>query len=35
LMNESRRLKLSGVRLKEGAGLMGDSIVNRKLIRQR
>src|SRR5580704_13959973 len=28
LMNESRRLKLSGVRLKENASLVGDSIVN-------
>jgi ethanolamine ammonia-lyase small subunit len=33
LMNEARRLKLSGVRLKEDAGLIGDSIVNAKLVR--
>ena len=35
LMNESRRLKLSGVRLKEGAPSIGDSIVNTKLVRHR
>ena len=33
LMNESRRLKLSGVRLKESASLVGDSIVNTKFVR--
>ncbi len=33
LMNESRRSKLSGVRLKENASLIGDSIVNTKLVR--
>jgi ethanolamine ammonia-lyase small subunit len=32
LMNESRRLKLSGVRLKEDAGLIGDSMSNAKLV---
>jgi ethanolamine ammonia-lyase small subunit len=32
LMNESRRLKLSGVRLKENAPLIGDSIVDAKLV---
>jgi ethanolamine ammonia-lyase small subunit len=32
LMNESRRLRLSGVRLKEDAGLMGDSMSNAKLV---
>jgi len=31
LMNESRRLKLSGVRLKEAAALIGDSMSNAKL----
>jgi ethanolamine ammonia-lyase small subunit len=31
LMNESRRLKLSGVRLKENASLIGDPVVNTKL----
>jgi len=35
LMNESRRLKLSGVRLKENASLIGAPIVNTKLIRHR
>ena len=35
LMNESRRLKLSGVRLKEAAGLMGDSMPNAKLVSDR
>jgi ethanolamine ammonia-lyase small subunit len=35
LMNESRRLKLSGVRLKENASLIGDSIVNTKVVRHR
>ena len=32
LMNEARRLKLSGVRLKEGAGLIEDSMSNAKLV---
>ena len=32
LMNESQRLKLSGVQLKENASLIGDSIVNAKLV---
>ena len=32
LMNESRRLKLSGVQLKEAAGLIGDSMSNAKLV---
>jgi ethanolamine ammonia-lyase small subunit len=32
LMNESRRLKLSGVRLRENAALVGDSIVDAKLV---
>jgi ethanolamine ammonia-lyase small subunit len=32
LMNESRRLKLSGVQLKEAAGLIGDSMSNAKLL---
>ena len=32
LMNESRRLKLSGVQLKEDASLIGDSIVDTKFI---
>ena len=32
LMNESRRLKLSGVRLKEDAGLIWDSVSNAKLV---
>jgi ethanolamine ammonia-lyase small subunit len=32
LMNESRRLKLSGVRLKENAPLVGDSIIDAKLV---
>jgi ethanolamine ammonia-lyase small subunit len=32
LMNESRRLKLSGIQLKEAAGLMGDSMSNSKLV---
>jgi len=32
LMNESRRLKLSGVRLKEAAQLMGDSMRDIKLV---
>jgi len=31
LMNESRRLKLSGVKLKEAAALIGDSMSNAKL----
>jgi ethanolamine ammonia-lyase small subunit len=35
LMNESRRLKLSGVHLKEGAPLIGDSIVNAKFVGHR
>ncbi len=35
LMNESRRLKLSGVQLKEAAGLAGDSMLNAKFIGQR
>jgi ethanolamine ammonia-lyase small subunit len=35
LMNESQRLKLSGVRLKENASLIGDSIVNTKVVRHR
>jgi ethanolamine ammonia-lyase small subunit len=35
LMNESRRLKLSGVGLKEDAPLIGDSIVDTKLIGHR
>jgi ethanolamine ammonia-lyase small subunit len=33
LMNEARRLKLSGVRLKEAAGLVGDSMSDAKLVR--
>jgi ethanolamine ammonia-lyase small subunit len=32
LMNEARRLKLSGVRLKEAAGLIWDSMSNAKLV---
>jgi ethanolamine ammonia-lyase small subunit len=32
LMNEARRLKLSGVRLKEDAALMGESILNAKIV---
>lgn len=32
LMNEARRLKLSGVGLKEGGGLIGDSMPNAKLV---
>jgi ethanolamine ammonia-lyase small subunit len=32
LMNEARRLKLSGVRLKEDAGLVGDSIIDTKVL---
>ena len=32
LMNESQRLKLSGVQLKENASLIGDSIVDAKLV---
>jgi ethanolamine ammonia-lyase small subunit len=32
LMNESRRLKRSGIQLKEAAGLMGDSMSNAKLV---
>jgi ethanolamine ammonia-lyase small subunit len=32
LMNEARRLKLSGVRLKEDAPLIGESIVNAKFV---
>jgi ethanolamine ammonia-lyase small subunit len=32
LMKESRRLKLSGVQLKEGAPLIGDSIVHAKFV---
>lgn len=32
LMNEARRLKLSGVRLKEDAGLMGGSIINTQIV---
>jgi len=35
LMNESRRLKLSGVRLKENAPSVGDSIVDSKFIGHR
>ena len=35
LMNESRRLKLSGVQLKEAAGLIGDSMSNAKLVSER
>jgi ethanolamine ammonia-lyase small subunit len=35
LMNESRRLKLSGVQLKEAAVLAGDSMLNAKFIGQR
>jgi ethanolamine ammonia-lyase small subunit len=35
LMKESRRLKLSGVQLKEGAPLIGDSIVNAKFVGHR
>lgn len=35
LMNESRRLKLSGVHLKEAAGLIGDSMPNAKLVSDR
>jgi len=35
LMNESRRLKLSGVRLRENAALVGDSIVDAKPIGHR
>jgi ethanolamine ammonia-lyase small subunit len=35
LMNESRRLKLSGVRLKEAAPSIGESIVNAKFIGDR
>ncbi len=35
LMKESWRLKLSGVRLKENASLIGDPIVNAKLVRHR
>ena len=35
LMNESRRLKLSGVRLKEAAPLIGDSIVDTKFVGHR
>jgi ethanolamine ammonia-lyase small subunit len=35
LMNESRRLKLSGVRLKEDAGLIGDSMSHAKLVSER
>ena len=35
LMNESRRLKLSGAQLKEGAPLIGESIVNAKFIGHR
>jgi ethanolamine ammonia-lyase small subunit len=35
LMNESRRLKLSGVQLKEGVPLIGESIVNAKFIGHR
>jgi ethanolamine ammonia-lyase small subunit len=35
LMNESRRLKLSGVQLRENAALVGDSIVDAKLIGHR
>jgi ethanolamine ammonia-lyase small subunit len=34
LMNESRRLKLSGVQLKEGAALIGNSMPNTKFIGQ-
>lgn len=34
LMNESRRLKLSGVQLKEAAGLIGDSMRDAKFIGQ-
>jgi ethanolamine ammonia-lyase small subunit len=32
LMHESRRLKLSGLQLKEAAGLIGDSMSNAKLV---
>lgn len=32
LMNEARRLKLSGVRLREDAGLVGESIFNAKIV---
>ena|ERR1700722_1042950 len=35
LMNESRRLKLSGVQLKEGAGLLRDAMSNAKLVSDR
>src|SRR5277367_1858476 len=35
LMNESRRLKLSGVQLKEAAPLIGDAIVNTKFVGHR
>ncbi len=35
LMNESRRLKLSGVQLKEAAGLIVDSIVHTKFVGHR
>lgn len=33
LMNEARRLKLSGVRLKENAALLGGTIINAKFVR--
>lgn len=32
LMNEARRLKLSGVRLKENATLVGDAVINAKIV---
>ncbi len=35
LMNESQRLKLSGVQLKEAAALIGDSVSNAKLVSDR
>lgn len=35
LMNESRRLKLSGVRLKEAAALVGDPVSNAQFIGER